>query len=242
MSGADDALVSDRNGASDAKKARQDSDIETLTRENEDLKTRLDEAYAFIEKKNLVHGKELKGFLEDLSELTSTEAPAGIKTAMLSRGDGAGLQAYADSLYARVSDICGPMSDKTERFKKTGVTSDDMSSVVASALTNVKVIRDVHDQPRNLEIAYRLIKDLQQMSYGALEASYGDRPSDTLSDRLLVEIAEERRKRGEVWDYTAEMRYEQETSDHMKEYGIGTWYPKTIALFKSWQEEDEQAR
>jgi len=172
----------------------------------------------------------------------STEAPAGIKTAMLSRGDGAGLQAYADSLYAAVSDICGPMSDKTERFKKTGVTSDDMSSEVATALEDVRTILDVHDQPRNLEIAYRFVKDVQEMSYGALEASYGDRPSDTLSDRLIVEIAEERRKRGEVWDYAAELRYEQETSDHMKEYGIDTWYPKTIALFKKWQEEDEQAQ
>jgi len=60
LSGADDARISNANGASDAKKARQEPDIETLTRENEDLKTRLNEAYAFIEKKHLVHGKELR--------------------------------------------------------------------------------------------------------------------------------------------------------------------------------------
>jgi hypothetical protein len=39
-----------------AKKQRHGTDIEILTRENAELKSRLAEAYAFIEKKNLVHG------------------------------------------------------------------------------------------------------------------------------------------------------------------------------------------
>jgi hypothetical protein len=36
------------------------------------------------------------------------------------------------------------------------------------------------------------------MSYAVPHASYGNRPLDALSDKLLIEIALERRERGDV--------------------------------------------
>jgi hypothetical protein len=66
-----------------------------------------------------------------------------------------------------------PMSDKTDMFKRAGVTSNDVSKVVPDYLTHVQTIRDLQNsQPRAREVAYRLILDLQAESYGNMAASY----------------------------------------------------------------------
>jgi hypothetical protein len=167
-----------------------------------------------------------------------TDTPKAILTDMLSQPDGVGLDTYANSLCSKMATIYRPMADKTENFKRTGVTSDDISSKVVPFLKAVKTIRDVQDQPKSLAVAYRLIMNLQSYSYGAPEASYGDRPSDTLSDTMLVEVAEERRQKGEVWDYAGDLEDIERTSSMLNEYGISTYFPKAISLFKRWKEED----
>jgi hypothetical protein len=58
VSGAEYTLIPGATCPGDLKKARQETDGETMTREVDDLKTRLAEAYEFIEKRNLVHGKQ----------------------------------------------------------------------------------------------------------------------------------------------------------------------------------------
>jgi hypothetical protein len=95
-----------------------------------------------------------------------------------------------------------PMAGKTDNFRETGVTSDDISAKVATFLRGVKTILNVKNQPRRLQVAHDTVLDLQGFPHGALEASYGDRSSDTLADTMLVEIATDRRANEEVWDYT----------------------------------------
>jgi hypothetical protein len=89
-----------------------------------------------------------------------TDTPKAILTDMLSQPDGVGLDAYANSLRSKMATIYRPMADKTDNFKRTGVTSDDISSKVVPFLKAVKTIRDVQDQPKSLAVAYRLIMNL----------------------------------------------------------------------------------
>jgi hypothetical protein len=222
-----------------AKKQRHETDVEVLTQENAELKSRLAEAYAFILKKNLVHGILSSPHILDLGLLILTDAPKGILADMLAQPDGVGLDAYADSLCNKMADIYGPMAEDTDNFRKTGVTSDDLSSEVVPFLRAVKTIRDAKDQPRSLAVAYKLITNLQSYSYSAPEASYGSRPSDALSDTMLLEVAKERRQKGEVWDYVGDLEDIERTSTMLKEYGIETYFPKAIALFKQWMGKDK---
>lgn len=171
-----------------------------------------------------------------------TEAPKTIQKDVLLQPDGAGLQAYANSLCSKMSAIHRTMAPKIEgfKFKRTGVTSDDISAEVVPFLNAVKTVLDVQDQPRRLDVAYQLIISLQEdYSYANPGASYGDRPSDTLSDTMLVEVASERRQKGEVWSYAKDLESIEESSSMLEEYGTSTYFPEAIALFKLWKEEDE---
>jgi hypothetical protein len=107
-------------------------------------------------------------------------------------------------------------------------------------LKDVKTILGVKSQPRRLQVAYDTVLALQDISYGDLETSYGDRPSDLLADMLLVHIATERRANGEVWDYVQTLDHVKRTSDDgFQEYGLKTFFPKAIKLFEGWQKDDE---
>jgi hypothetical protein len=72
--------------------------------------------------------------------LTSIEAPLGIKKGILSHPDGAGLQAYAESVRVEMSAIYSSMADKTHNLKRIGVTSDDISGDVDTMLQYVQTI------------------------------------------------------------------------------------------------------
>jgi hypothetical protein len=135
--------------------------------------------------------------------------------------------------------ISSRMGEETDDFRKTGVTSDNISQEVVPFLKDAKTILGVKSQPRRLQVAYDTVLALQDMSHGELEASYGDRPSDLLADMLLVHIAMERRANGEVWDYVQTLEYVKRTSDAFQEYGLKTFFPKAIKLFEEWQKDDE---
>ena len=63
-----------------------------------------------------------------------------------------------------------------------------------------------------------------------------------LTDRLLVEVASERRTLGEVWDYEKDFKEMQATSQVWKEYGTESWYPKAIEMFEAWVVEDAEGK
>ena len=188
-------------GPDSSKKARQEpSDISpsisTLESEDLALKSRLDEAYAFILSRNLVNGKDptYNTSCFPLSRrptsphpilTTHAEAPSAVLTHLLQQPYGTGLDAYVSSLVTKLRQTTEPMSEETDEHRRTGFTSDNMSDVADGYLDYVQKVRDMQaTQPRAREVAYKLILDTQAESYGDMGASYGERPSDL--DRSVV--------------------------------------------------------
>ena len=145
------------------------------------------------------------------------------------------LAAQIRSAAAEVSD---ELSDQALNARKTGITSDDMSAAMLKYLSEVEGVKIL---PGGIPIAFDLAMDLARYSYGSLDdgdgnaSGYGDRPSDAVVDRLIVDLAVERRQVEPGWDHTKALEKLREQSRYVAEYGIEGFCERSIGVLEGWE-------
>jgi hypothetical protein len=115
------------------------------------------------------------------------------------------------------------------------VTSDDLSQAMVTFIPKIKDISNMR-QADALDLAFDLIWELKDLSYGDLDADrggYGSRPSDRPADRVLVEFVNRRREAGHVWDWGSDLASLKDQAEHVGDYGIQTWFPGTLQALEA---------
>lgn len=141
----------------------------------------------------------------------------------------------ADQIGDAAAEVNEELSDQAMRARKTGVTSDDISSAMMEFLAEVK---GVWKLPGGIPIAFDLVMDLARYSYGWLGDSdsgsegYGNRPSDRVIDRLISQLAVERRRVEPSWNHVKAHESLSKQNKHLAEYGIDG-FARTVS--NSWQ-------
>lgn len=90
----------------------------------------------------------------------------------------------ARQIHNAAAEVYEQFSAKADRARKTGVTSDDLSSSIMDFLDEIEVVRDLSG---GFPLAFDLVMTLAEHSYGGLDgggSGYGERPSDPKVDRL----------------------------------------------------------
>ena len=141
----------------------------------------------------------------------------------------------ADQIEAAASKVSKKLCEKTLNARKTGVTSDDVSEAMMPFLDEVEELRKL---PDSTAIAFDLVMTLGEYSYGDLGSGgcgYGDRPSDSEVDELLVELATERKKIDPLWKFTRVLGRLQNMAVNLSDFGIEDFCAQTIHLLSDWQ-------
>ena len=145
-------------------------------------------------------------------------------------------RSLAAQIEAAAIKISDKLSEKTLNSKKTGVTSDDISSAMVPFLREVN---DVRKLPNSAEIAFDLVMTLARYSYGELDghgSGYGDRPSDAIVDDLLSDLAPERRDVDPSWDFVTVLDKLRKQADVLNQSGNEGFCTGSIALLSKWKD------
>ena len=149
----------------------------------------------------------------------------------------------ATQIRSAAAEVSDELSDQALNARKTGITSDDMSAAMLQYLSEVEGVKRL---PGGIPIAFDLALDLARYSYGSLDDSdgnasgYGDRPSDAVVDRPIVDLAVERREVEPAWDHTKALTSLREQRKHVAEYGIEGFCVESIALLEGWEKLDAE--
>lgn len=144
----------------------------------------------------------------------------------------------ATQIRSAAAEVSDELSDQALNARKTGVTSDDMSSAMLKYLSEVSGVRAL---PGGIPIAFDLVMDLARYSYGSLDdgdgkaSGYGDRPSDTVVDGLIIDLARDRREVEPGWDFGKALTSLREQRKHVAEYGIEGFGVESIGLLEGWE-------
>ena len=144
----------------------------------------------------------------------------------------------ATQIRSAAAEVNDELSDQALNARKTGVTSDDMSSAMLKYLFEVSGVRSL---PGGIPIAFDLVMDLARYSYGSLDdgdnnaSGYGDRPSDAVVDGLIADLAVERRRMEPGWDFGKALEKLRKQSKHVAEYGIEGFCERSIGLLEGWE-------
>ena len=140
----------------------------------QDLEQQIQDLHAFINAKGLTRSKRPPKKPSIIlpkypSILTKTPgAPDSIRQHMNQHPNAASiLAAQIRSAAAEVSD---ELSDQALNARKTGITSDDMSSAMLKYLSEVEGVKRL---PGGIPIAFDLVMDLARYSYGSLDDGDG---------------------------------------------------------------------
>ena len=153
-----------------------------------------------------------------------------------------GARSLAKSIRIAINTAYEEIEPETYNAKKSGVTSDDVSQAMVPFIKDIERLRDLPD-PEALRLAYDCIIELGHRSYAELDmggCGYGDRDSDEPADELLVSILMKAKKKGDMLDFGEELRKLERTSEVLEEYGIDTWFVKSIELLRKWAGKTEE--
>ncbi|KAL8649530.1 MAG: hypothetical protein Q9226_005540 [Calogaya cf. arnoldii] len=144
----------------------------------------------------------------------------------------------ATQIREAAAEVSESLSDKAMNARKTGVTCDDISAAIWDFLDEVEGVRQL---PGGIPIAFDLVMDLGRYSYGCVgdgdshSSGYGDRLSDSEVDRLISELALERRKVEPSWNHEKALQSLKEQNKKLKEYGIDGFCEGSIKLMDGWE-------
>ena len=143
----------------------------------------------------------------------------------------------ATQIRSAAAEVSDELSDQALNARKTGVTSDDMSSAMLEYLDEVEGVKRL---PGGIPLAFDLVMDLAGYSYGSLDdgdgkaSGYGDRPSDAIVDGLIMDLAVERSEVEPAWDHRKALEELRKQNKHVAEYGIEGFCEKSIGLLDGW--------
>ncbi|KAL8847574.1 MAG: hypothetical protein Q9221_007394 [Calogaya cf. arnoldii] len=162
--------------------------------------------------------------------------PPSIRQHMNQQSDAAKI--LAKQIREAAAEVSERLSDKAMDARKTGVTCDDISAAMWDFLDEVEGVRQLTG---GIPIAFDLVMDLGRYSYGCLgdgdshSSDFGDRPSDSEVDRLIRELAPERRKMEPSWNHEKALESLKEQNKKLKEYGIDGFCENSIKLMYGWE-------
>ena len=123
----------------------------------------------------------------------------------------------------------------------TEITSDDMSSAMVPFIQQIAEFSKL-SPPETIHLAFDLVLDLGDESYGDMDVKhgcgFGDRPSDGPADRLLCNLATQKRNLDPTWRYRKVLIALSGTSDGLAEYGIETYFINAIRMMKLWSRDN----
>lgn len=126
------------------------------------------------------------------------------------------------------------LREAQRNFEEAEVTSDDFSSNMSCFIPEIDALSRLPDV---LGPSYDLALKLGSYSYGEMDVrhgcGFGDRPSDEPCDSLLVRLIHKRVAQGQVWDWQGDLQSLDRESEHLSDYGIEPWLPRTRALLRS---------
>ena len=171
----------------------------------------------------------------------SLDLPASIQEHRQTREDGA--ESFARSIRKAIKSAYRKIEPET-LDKHSGVDSDDMSEAMVPFVNDIKRLQEL-SHPKALQLAYNCVLYLGRHSYADLEmcgtAGSGHRPSDEPADELLVSIIRKRREHAEAWDWGQDLAELEDRFEELYEYGVETWFPKSIELLQRWKKRETRA-
>ncbi|KAK4221898.1 hypothetical protein QBC38DRAFT_549660 [Podospora fimiseda] len=186
------------------------STVDDALAEIELLKSHLDIAIRFINKKNL-----------------TSSVPDPLKPVCLSR---LGSKTLYRSLRDNIDDVAERLTDKTT-YLDCKLTGDDLSVAMAEFLPAIRDIAECPDSEA-LETAYRVLWYAKEQSYDEDGTGNGERPSDELFDEFLKELIERRREKGEVWDWERDLKELEEEREGRRGVGIERWFERSLEALR----------
>ncbi|KAL8641178.1 MAG: hypothetical protein Q9226_008666 [Calogaya cf. arnoldii] len=141
----------------------------------------------------------------------------------------------AKQIEEAAAEVSEELEDQALNARKTGVTSDDMSAAMSRFLTEVESVGQL---PDGIPIAFDLAMRLGSYSYGGLEdggCGNGSRPSDPILDKLLSELALQRREVEPTWNYAKALESLRKQNKKLEEYGIDGFCENSIKLMDGWE-------
>ncbi len=143
----------------------------------------------------------------------------------------------AEEIQAPLAELRRRRGDETLDARRTGVSSDDMSSAMLPFLAEIDELRRL---PGGAAVAFDLVVTLGMYSYGDMDGGgcgYGNRPSDLEVDELLVELATERRGIEPNGDFRKVHDVWRERAEYFAECGIEGFCAQSIDLLSGWEKD-----
>lgn len=131
-----------------------------------------------------------------------------------------------------------PLEDKALRSRKTGVTSDDLSQAMVPFLREAEELLGDRQRLENAFIVLKLVRVLARYSYGDLGSGgsgYGERPSDSLVDSLLMTLASHIKITDPRLNWEQLLGDLQREAQFLSEFGINGYCLRTIELLSAWE-------
>ncbi|KAF6226775.1 hypothetical protein HO173_012279 [Letharia columbiana] len=99
-------------------------------------------------------------------------------------------------------------------------------------------LEELQKLPDSTAVAFELVMILGEYSYGEMDnkgCSYGDRPSDRDVDRLLLDLATERKKIKPSWNFPRVLDTLSQRAVYLHGCGIEDFCAQTIDFLSAWQ-------
>lgn len=143
-----------------------------------------------------------------------------------------GVKALAKAIRAEMSSVHDPLEEEACDYRKTGVTSDDMSNAMVPFISDIRELAEVDDE-ESLDEAYELMFCLKSLSYDSEGSGYGVRRSDEPADQFLAELIAKRVAAGHVWKWTEDLEDLVHEAEDRARYGVEPWFLKTQEALKA---------
>jgi hypothetical protein len=172
----------------------------------------------------------------------STETPSYIRKHIEAKS-GVAKSLYG-SIKASINKACTRFFDSHTYRTRKGVTGDDYSAAVEPFIDDIDKLSEL---PGGLELAFDLVLYLGTKSQGELVdgccgCGNGDRPSDEPADELLCLLAKRMKANVEGWNPVKELERLRQQSKSLEEYGIDTYFPRSMIRLAKYVNGDREAR
>ncbi|KAK5703802.1 histone H3.1 [Elasticomyces elasticus] len=118
------------------------------------------------------------------------------------------------------------------------IDGDEYSQAVEGFVDDIRILSG-YPQADSLQLALNLLLELGDCSYGGLEwkggSGYGERSSDEPADDLFCYLAKRKRREDPSWKFEPILEDLAGSSKNLADYGIETYFTKSIALMQSWK-------
>ncbi|KAL8947737.1 MAG: hypothetical protein Q9183_007753 [Haloplaca sp. 2 TL-2023] len=163
-------------------------------------------------------------------------APDSIRKHMEQQSNGA--QTLATQIRNAAEKVYDRLKGQALNARKTGVTSDDISSVMMHFLAEAEELSQLLG---GIPLAFDLVMDLARFSLGCVgdgdshSAGFGDRPSDNEVDRLIIDLATKRKQMEPSWSHVEALETLREQNKRVADYGVDGFCAKSIELLDGWE-------